>query len=154
MKIFIDTSVFVRHYYGIENSLKLLNFVINENTGVVSPNVIEETFFKLLYMETERIFGKTGKYSVREKFTRYREKFRPVSKYVNDFLMDSVKSDFIELLIIDRQVLTGSVDIAFRYGLLPNDALIAATCKHHGIKKIATFDEDFKRVDFLEIITS
>lgn len=41
-----------------------------------------------------------------------------------------------------------------KYGLLPNDALIAATCKMHGIKKIATFDEDFKRVDFLEIFES
>ncbi|KYK28948.1 MAG: hypothetical protein AYK19_20365 [Theionarchaea archaeon DG-70-1] len=38
-----------------------------------------------------------------------------------------------------------------KYGLLPNDALIAATCKMHGIKKIATFDKDFSRVDFLEI---
>ncbi|MEM0266718.1 MAG: PIN domain-containing protein [Archaeoglobaceae archaeon] len=38
------------------------------------------------------------------------------------------------------------------YRLLPNDALIAATCKHYGIKKIATFDEDFKRVDFLEVL--
>ena len=40
-----------------------------------------------------------------------------------------------------------------KYKLLPNDALIAATCKHHGIKKIATFDPDFKRVDFLEVFT-
>ena len=39
-----------------------------------------------------------------------------------------------------------------KYGLLPNDALIAATCKHYGIRKIATFDSDFKRVDFLEVI--
>ncbi len=38
--------------------------------------------------------------------------------------------------------------------LLPNDALIAATCKYYGIKKIATFDEDFKRVDFLEVVDS
>ncbi len=38
------------------------------------------------------------------------------------------------------------------YGLLPNDALIVATCKYYGIKKIATFDEDFKRVDFLEVV--
>ena len=30
-----------------------------------------------------------------------------------------------------------------RYKLLPNDALIAATCRHYGIRKIATFDEDF-----------
>ncbi|MHC1610958.1 MAG: PIN domain-containing protein [Candidatus Methanospirareceae archaeon] len=33
-----------------------------------------------------------------------------------------------------------------------DDALIAATCKHYGIKKIATFDPDFKRVDFLEVV--
>ncbi len=40
------------------------------------------------------------------------------------------------------------------YGLLPNDALIAAICKHYGINKIAIFDPDFKRVDFLEILTN
>ncbi len=38
-----------------------------------------------------------------------------------------------------------------KYSLLPNDALIAATCKFYEIEKIATFDEDFGRVDFLEV---
>jgi predicted nucleic acid-binding protein len=38
------------------------------------------------------------------------------------------------------------------YRLFPTDALIAATCKHHGIRKIATFDPDFDRVDFLEVV--
>jgi len=38
-----------------------------------------------------------------------------------------------------------------KYRLLPNDAAIAATCKYYGIRKIATFDDDFKRVDFLEV---
>ena len=40
-----------------------------------------------------------------------------------------------------------------RYKLLPNDALIAATCKQYGITKIATFDADFERIDFLEVVT-
>ena len=40
------------------------------------------------------------------------------------------------------------------YRLLPADAVIAATCKANGITKIATFDSDFKRVDFLEVIGS
>ena len=43
-------------------------------------------------------------------------------------------------------------DVIKFYGLLSNDALIAATCKHYGIKRIATLDEDFKRVDFLEVV--
>ncbi len=38
------------------------------------------------------------------------------------------------------------------YRLLPADAVIAATCKDNGITKIATFDSDFKQVDFLEVI--
>ncbi|MEM2176790.1 MAG: PIN domain-containing protein, partial [Archaeoglobaceae archaeon] len=45
-----------------------------------------------------------------------------------------------------------SIEVSWKYSLLPNDALIAATCKHYGIRKIATFDEDFKRVDFLEVL--
>ena len=38
-----------------------------------------------------------------------------------------------------------------KYHLLPNDALIVATCKYYWIRKLASFDEDFKRVEFLEI---
>ena len=44
-------------------------------------------------------------------------------------------------------------EIVKKYYLSPNDALIAATCKHYGIKKIATFDSDFDSVDFLDVIT-
>lgn len=43
-------------------------------------------------------------------------------------------------------------DIITKYRLMPNDAIIAATCQHYGIKCIATFDSDFKRVDFLKIV--
>lgn len=39
-----------------------------------------------------------------------------------------------------------------RYRLMPSDALIVSTCIFNGIKKIATFDKDFKRVDVLDII--
>ncbi|MDK2974634.1 MAG: uncharacterized protein PWP08_1005 [Methanofollis sp.] len=36
-------------------------------------------------------------------------------------------------------------------GLLPNDALIAATCVQHSITDIATFDNDFTRCPFLTV---
>ena len=38
------------------------------------------------------------------------------------------------------------------YNLLPNDAIIAATCEHYGIKSIATFDKDFKRIPWLNTV--
>ncbi|NOR78585.1 MAG: PIN domain-containing protein [Methanophagales archaeon] len=58
---------------------------------------------------------------------------------------------FIELPS-DKGITRSAEDVIARYGLLPNDALIAATCTHHGIRKLATFNGDFKQVDFVEII--
>jgi uncharacterized protein len=39
-----------------------------------------------------------------------------------------------------------------KYKLMPNDAMIASTCLKHEISKIATFDSDFRRVDWLNVI--
>lgn len=44
------------------------------------------------------------------------------------------------------------IDVAKNFHLLPADALIALTCKHYGINTILTFDEDFKRVPWLNVI--
>ena len=39
------------------------------------------------------------------------------------------------------------------YKLTPSDAIIALTCKYHGIDTILTFDEDFKRIPWLKGFT-
>ena len=69
------------------------------------------------------------------------------------FIDSSVFLDFLERKERAKALLVVYSGLITKYCLHPNDALIAATCKHYGIKKIATFDPDFKRVDFLEIIT-
>ena len=45
-----------------------------------------------------------------------------------------------------------AIEIIKNFGLLSNDALIAATCKHYGISMIITFDEDFKEIPWLQVI--
>ncbi|WP_203219001.1 PIN domain-containing protein [Geoglobus acetivorans] len=60
--------------------------------------------------------------------------------------------DYWEIKVLPPATYQEMFDAITAYGLLPNDALIAATCKHYGIRKIATFDDDFKRVYFLEIV--
>ena len=150
MRIFIDSSVFIRHYYGVETALTLLDTAINKNETAISQTVVEEVFFKLLYMETKRIYGKTGKYRTKKNFIRNPEKFGLVKEYIEGFLIESIEQDIIELLEVNEDILRDSVKVSFTYRLLPNDALIAATCKYYGIRKIATFDEDFDRARFLE----
>jgi len=151
VKIFIDTSAFIRHFYGVDDALKLLDFVVNQNEAVISHNVIEETFFKLLYLETERIFGKTGKFILKEKFRKNTREYQKVRKYMRKFLIANIRSGIIGLVDINEEIISDFVEIAFNYTLLPNDALIAATCKHHGIRKLATFNGDFKQIDFLDL---
>jgi len=71
---------------------------------------------------------------------------RETSEYVKN-VINNLRINFITNL-----PLTEFFEIFENYNLLPNDALIAATCKYYGINKIATFDGDFKRVDFLEVV--
>ena len=43
----------------------------------------------------------------------------------------------------EASMLQPTVDFMSKYNLLPNDALILAACKLHGIKALASFDPDF-----------
>jgi predicted nucleic acid-binding protein len=62
--------------------------------------------------------------------------------------------DKLIVLELSEDIFEIAKEVVNKNRLLPNDALIVATCKRYNIKKIATFDSDFERVDFLEIITS
>ncbi|BES81665.1 PIN domain-containing protein [Pyrodictium abyssi] len=66
-------------------------------------------------------------------------------------LLNWIKDRFI-VLDIDEKVFDEAKKISVKYRLLPNDALVAAAARLHGIQKIATLDNDFRRVDFIEVI--
>jgi predicted nucleic acid-binding protein len=137
--VFIDSSVFLDFLEGKEKAKTLLE-EYSGLEGCINDIVFSEVLF--VYIKAE-----TGKKS-------YELKKQPE-------LVKSVElNDIVELLgryrtlDVGEAVKSGAAGFIKKYGLLPNDALIAATCKHYGINKIATFDPDFERVDFLEIITN
>jgi len=63
-----------------------------------------------------------------------------------------MREERLLFLPMSVEVVKEAADIAVEYGLLPNDSLIAATCKHYGVKKIATFNGDFGKIPWLEVI--
>jgi hypothetical protein len=135
--VFIDSSLFLGFLEGKERAKALLE-AYSDLEGCINVIVFSEVLF--VYIKAE-----TGKKS-------YELKREPE-------IMKSVELDDIaellgryRMLDIGEAVMNEAKELITKYGLLPNDALIAATCKHHGIRKIVTFDPDFKRVDFLEII--
>jgi predicted nucleic acid-binding protein len=147
-EIFVDSSIFIAHcMVGDETLIHLLG---GEELSA-SPNVIEESFYKSLLLKTEGIYKK-GKYTLKEKYIKERDNFEPVFKYFDEFIKQLVETKSLKILPLNAEISLRSIEISWKYGLLPNDALIAATCKHYRIDKIATFDPDFKRVDFLEVL--
>ena len=150
MKVFIDSNVFINFLTNSEDSeraYRLMFDLYRQYDLYTSITVVEEIFY-ILTREGLRVRGIDNKFKLKE--------------YISETGYDEIKSyseKFLELL---DEILctilgvntdaTSLLEIMLSCKLLPNDALIAATCKHYGIKKIATFDSDFKRVGFLEVV--
>ena len=116
---------------------------------VTSCTVLNE----LVYVATRKLAE--SRYSIRS-YRGFR-KFIAESGYTPfvgeiDLIFDLLRDRDIRILP-DNQAIAEWRMMMDMYRLLPNDAVIAATCNHYGITNIITFDEDFKRVDFLEIVT-
>jgi len=79
---------------------------------------------------------------------------RKLTRKQNDEIAEKVVGLIhgLDIKVLETLPLEDFIQIFREYELLPNDALIAATCRYYSIGKIATFDEDFKRVDFLEVV--
>ena len=67
---------------------------------------------------------------------------------INDFeeFVDKLGVQVLE----DKGDLIELVETMIQFGLLPGDALIAATARHYNIESILTFDEDLRKIPWLK----
>ena len=146
MDVFLDTGFIVSLLIETDETENARKFFNETQNLVTSISVYEETFYVGIKIIAEDRLGIRNPYSLREYIKKNGYNF--ADDFLNNmhevFDVLEVTNDVRDLKLIES--------IAKDYRLLPNDALIAATCKHYGIKKIATFDEDFKRVEFLEVV--
>ena len=150
MKVFLDSNIFINFLTNSEDSDKaywLLLQLKKDDVLFTSITVVEEVFY-IITRESLRTRGIDNKFKLKEHISK--RDYDEIVTYLNKFL-DLISELECEVLEI-RPDASALLEIMIRYKLLPNDALIVATCKHYGVEKIATFDEDFKRVDFLEVV--
>ena len=138
--VFIDSSVFLKILEGDGKAKRYFIDLLRKNKIYRNPIVFSEVLYVWLRLTT----GKKS-FELKKSPEIIKSKLEEMEK------IEKVL-DLAEELIIDKEVEKIACEIIKTYALLPNDALIAATCKANGISKIATFDEDFKRVDFLEVV--
>jgi len=131
----IDTNALVERIKG--NEIDLLR-TINENLDnynfYIPSNVFEEIHFILI-----KEFSGLSYWKLKKKKEIVKEIFsKKVSLFWRYFL-----SNF-KILPIDEEILKLGEKYIEIYGLLPNDALVLATCKNHSIKYLISIDrEDF-----------
>ena len=141
----IDTNIIITILTGaekIEQARSAFKLLKGEEL-VITLGVLEET----AYVGLSAIYGCRA--------FRLRDELK---KGLNEESINFLKEldSFIEKMQIG--IISPPIDTAMMlemiryYKLLPADAVITASCKYNGITKIATFDSDFKRVDFLEVI--
>ena len=147
--ICLDTNVVYHFLFKTELtnvSEKIIREAIIE--GMATPMIV---YNELLYTVGAKIarmkYGVKGKYSFRNYIAKYgfpEEAIKRVNDFIKDFKVTILRDyqdpeELVEAIISDR--------------LAPNDAQIVLTCKHSKIETLASFDEDFKRVPWLKVIT-
>jgi len=134
--LFFDSNILLFHLSGRDSATKLIENVENGRfRGCINDVVVSEVVYGFLRAETG-----LSPFELRKAITRI------------DVDLTLLRRLFELFRLLPCNYGINILEVMEEYHLLPNDALIAATCRSHGIKNIATFDEDFKRVDFLAIV--
>ncbi len=104
---------------------------------------------KILYIEK---YGRYRFYDMKSALSNLDSNVLKGYRILHSFLKELLSEGKLIFLPITTEVMEEATKIATNYGLLPNDSLIAATCKCYGVNTIATFDEDFKQIPWLKVI--
>ncbi len=146
--IFVDTNVIYNIIFETRFTDRALRFLETCQEPVTSATVIHELIYVSIRDLCEERYGTKNNSSYRKIIAT--KGYAPFQKDI-DGLFQFVENSSISLIPVNND-LEDWKEILLKYKLLPYDALIASTCMSNGITKIATFDRDFNRVDFLKIV--
>lgn len=128
MNIFVDSSVLIEYIKG--NRLDLYEALIEQEHNLFTNQVgVSEYLFHFIAVSAQK-----SPLSVKES-----GKIAEVFGKRNPFdMMPDIKH-----LDHNQEIAFKAFEIMKQYNMLPNDAIIVATCDFFKIDNLATFDEDF-----------
>lgn len=141
MKVFLDSNIFIEHFKGNRKATSLLERVIGEELYIN----------EVVYSEVAYIFIRTFSGKSYPDLKKNRELVSAAGKKFVELIYPILKlANFLE---INSEVVIISNNFIQKYGLLPNDALILATCKHYELDALASLDTDYEEACRNEGIT-
>ena len=125
----------------LKNAKKLIDRVEHDEwKGYVNGIVVSEVVYRYL-----RLALNVPRYKLRKYVVKYMSR-------VKELLEQDIYPLFMDFEHLPTNIgINDLMEYMTKYKLLPNDALIVATCRAYNIENIATFDEDFKHVPWLKV---
>ena len=131
-RIFVDSSILVE--YSKNTKTELLEYLISHISDFelcISETVLSEYTFHFL--------AKCG-----DKSPLTLKRDVAISNILSQNRQIESLLGFFKIISGNKDLFPLYLRLMQQYNLLPNDALILATCLNNGIKTIASFDTDFK----------
>ncbi|WP_297468639.1 type II toxin-antitoxin system VapC family toxin [Thermococcus sp.] len=125
----VDTSVIVEHLKDNPEAVGMMAKLLDGDSVLFINPVV---FSEVVYVMMGHYSGKAPR-TIKGKPEKLPEELDAVFQILSDYA-------FVE---ITRETTEIARDLIRKYAMLPNDALILATCIEHGFS-LATLDEDFK----------
>jgi len=129
MKIFVDSGIFVEYVKG--RRVDFFEYLINKDVELfINQVVLSEFLFHFI-----GTIGNKSPLTIKES-----GKIAECFKVHNP--IDMLPG--VEVLNHTSEISNFTIEFIKQFNLLPNDALILATCKFHNLKYLASFDSDFE----------
>lgn len=129
----IDSSVLIEYIKGTKT--ELLEAIVNKDINLkpyINHIVYSEFLFHFLALTAHK-----SPLSLKKSST------------IQSILTNHEPIDFIRnfsIVEMNQRIIEFSYDMMKNYNLLPNDALILASCRYHKIPYLATYDSDFNDI--------
>ncbi|ASJ12302.1 type II toxin-antitoxin system VapC family toxin [Thermococcus thioreducens] len=125
----VDTSVIVEYLKGNPQAIASISKLLDGNNVLfINPAVFSE----VIYVMMGYYSGRAPK-TIKENPKRLPKELDMVFQVLSDYAFVEITRGTIEI----------AKELIEKYAMLPNDALILATCIEHGFA-LATLDDDFK----------
>ena len=156
--IFIDSSVFLVLYLdepGADDAKEILeNVEANKVEGVITPLVLEEVTFKVIFAEASRLLDTRNAWKIKNALKKDSSLREEISKVLNKVKshIDVLEKGGLRVVDIYPTDWRNGLNYVLKYGILPADSIHLAVMERLNIKTIATFDDDFRLVEGIDVI--
>ena len=125
MNVFVDSSVLVEHIKGSRTDF--IPFFASQDLVLhINSTVVSELLFHIVAIRSDK-----SPLTVKRK------------GLISSYLDESEASMFLRqfsVLSVDTDITSAVPDLMVKHNLLPNDALILATCLRHKVPYLASYD--------------